>query len=129
MSVKTCNFTVPFASLLTMNVFIMYTLKSRSNTMLGRSSSQGQSQGQTMRNSERQITITLLLVTFVFLILSIPGLVMVFYTHYIDVRRSAHIFAGYYLFYNVAQKAVYTNHGINFFFYVISGKKIQDRFD
>ena len=119
------NFTVPFASLLTMNVFIIYTLKSRSMTFLGGSSNQGHSQGQTMRNSERQITITLLLVTFVFLILSIPGLVMVFYTNYIDVRRSKYTFAGYYLFYNVAQKAVYTNHGINFFLYVISGKKFR----
>ena len=119
------NFTVPFASLLTMNVFIIYTLKSRSNTIVRRSGSQGQPQGQTMRNSERKITITLLLVTFVFLILSIPGLVMVFYTNYIDVRRSAHTFAGYYLFYNVAQKAVYTNHGINFFLYAISGKKFR----
>ena len=116
------NFTMPFASLLTMNVFIIYTLKSRSNTIVRRSGGQGKPQGQTMRNSERQITITLLLVTFVFLI---PGLVMVFYTNYIDVRRSAHTFAGYYLFYNVAQKAVYTNHGINFFLYVISGKKFR----
>ena len=32
-------------------------------------------------------------------------------------------FAGYFLFYNIAHKMQFTNHGINFFLYVISGKK------
>ena len=40
------NFTVPFASLLTMNAVIIYTLKARSMNLVRRSSSQGQSQGQ-----------------------------------------------------------------------------------
>ena len=108
-----------------MNMFIIHTLKLRSMTLVGRSASQGQSQGQMMRSTERQITVTLLLVTFVFLILSIPGCVFVFYSSYIDVRSSAYTFAGFYLFYNVSQKALYTNHGINFFLYIISGNKFR----
>ena len=33
---------------------------------------------------------------------------------------------GFYLYYNVAQKLHYTNHGINFFLYVISGQKFRN---
>ena len=94
--------------------------------MKRRSGGQGQSEGESMKNTERQITIMLLLVTFGFLILSTPGYIMVFYTNYIDVRKSAHTFAGYYLFYNVGQKTFYSNYGINFFLYVISGRKFRE---
>ena len=34
-------------------------------------------------------------------------------------------FAGYYLFGEISSKAYYTNYGINFFFYVISGQKFR----
>ena len=35
------------------------------------------------------------------------------------------MFAGYYLYSNVAQKLHVTNYGINFFLYVISGRKFR----
>ena len=34
-------------------------------------------------------------------------------------------YAGLHLFYQVGEKAYYTNHGINFFLYVISGQKFR----
>ena len=125
------SYSIPFISLLVMNTVIIHTLRTRSKNIIRRSGgqgqpeSEGQSKGQDMKSSERQITITLLLVTFVFLILVTPVCVMVLYAKYIDVRKSAYTFAGYYLFYNVALKAYYTNHGINFFLYVISGQKFR----
>ena len=33
--------------------------------------------------------------------------------------------AGFYLFYNIGEKTYYTNSGINFFFYVMSGQKFR----
>ena len=125
------SYSLPFISLLLMNTVIIHTLWTRSIKTIRRSGGQGQlegegrPQGQSMKSSERQITITLLLVTFVFLILVTPVCIMVLYAKYADVRKSAYSFAGYYLFYNVAIKAYYTNHGINFFLYVISGQKFR----
>ena len=109
-----------------MNTVIIHTLRKRSAKIKTRSGGQGQTEGENVKNTERQITIMLLLVTFGFLILSTPGYVMLSYTNYIDVRKSAHTFAGYYLFYNVGQKTYYSNYGINFFLYVISGKKFRE---
>ena len=124
----TLTFALPVVSLLIMNSFIIHTAK-RSREFLERSVAQGhrkdQGQGQRMKNSEKQITIMLLLVTFVFIILSTPGCVVVYYRIFVDVRKSPHTFAGYYLFDQVAQKTYYTNYGINFFLYVISGKKFR----
>ena len=125
------SYSLPFISLLIMNTVIIHTLRTRSINTIRRSGGQGQpegeghSQGHIMKNSERQITIMLLLVTFVFLTLVTPVCIMVLYAKYTDVRKSAYSFAGYYLFYNVALKAYYTNHGINFFLYVISGQKFR----
>ena len=43
----------------------------------------------------------------------------------VDFMATPKRFAEYYLFYNAAQKLRFTNHGINFFFYVISGKRFR----
>ena len=67
----------------------------------------------------------LLLVTFGFLILVTPAYVLFFYVILVDVRSSPEAFAGYYLFHNVAQKFRFSNHGVNFLFYVISGEKFR----
>ena len=122
----TLNFALPFILLLIMNTVIIHTLRQRSAKVERRSEGQVQTEGQGMKNIERQITITLPLVTFGFLILSTPDQIMVFYTNYIDVRKSAYTFAGYYLFYNVGQKTYYSNYGINYFLYVISGQKFRE---
>ena len=44
---------------------------------------------------------------------------------FVNFFLSPQAFAGYYLFYSVASKLQFTNYGINFFFYVISGKKFR----
>ena len=90
---------------------------------------QGQVQGQCQisknRTSERQIYITLLLVTFSFLIFTTPPYVLMFYIMFIDYKKSAYSFAAFYLFYQVGQKSYYTKYGINFFLYVMSGRKFR----
>ena len=119
------NFFLPFVLLLIMNSVIIMTLQRRSgNQKLQR---QGQNEGQTskMKNTERQIFITLLLVTFGFLVLNAPAYSFFVYAQVYDFDKSPKAYAGYNLFVEVSSKAYYTNYGINFFFYVMSGKKFR----
>ena len=124
----TLTFVFPVVYLLIMNSVIIHIAR-RSRALLGRPLAQdqrgGQGQGQRMKNAEKQITVMLLLVTFVFIILSTPGCVVVYYRIYVDIRKFPYTFAGYYLFDQFAQKTYYTNYGINFFLYVISGQKFR----
>ena len=111
-----------------MNSVIIHTLRTRSHLNVTGSKSQGQNEGQTskMKSSETQIYIMLLLVSFAFLLFTTPGYVLIFYISFVNFLSSANSYAGYYLFYNVAQKLNYTNHGINFFLYVMSGHKFRN---
>ena len=123
------TFVFPFNSLLAMNCVIINTLRQRSFNHLPRGHSKGQGQNEVsvtrIKTSERQIYQILLLVTFSFLILSTPAIAFRLYSMFHDYRKSPQTFAGFCLFYNVAQKLNYTNTGINFFLYVISGKKFR----
>ena len=117
----TINFALPFILLLIMNCVVIYTLRNRSVKNVH----QGQGQSHKIKSSESQIYVILLLVTFAFLILTTPAYIVFLYIMFADFHRSPNDFAGFYLFYNVAQKAHLTNHGINFFLYVISGGKFR----
>ena len=116
------HFILPFILLLIMNSVIIHTLNKRSKFNLG----QGQNEGQTTKpkTSEGQIFTMLLCVTFGFLILTTPVKVLVFYMNYHH-SNTPQYFAGLYLFYQIGEKTYYTNHGINFFLYVISGHKFR----
>ena len=72
-----------------------------------------------------QIYIILLLVTFAFLVLMTPGYVLFVYVMLVDYRRTPQSFSGYIFIHSFSQKTFYTNYGINFFLYVISGKKFR----
>ena len=123
----TITFALPFVLLLSMNSVIIHTLQTRSMIKITQSEGQGQNEGQTskLKNSEKQIFILLLLVTFAFLILTTPGYAMILYVNFVDYTKSPKSFAEYYLIYNIGQKTYYTNYGINFFLYVISGQKFR----
>ena len=119
------NFFLPIVLLLIMNCVIIRTLRSRSvDQKLQR---QGRNEGQTskMKNTERQIFITLLLVTFGFLVLNAPAYSFFVYTQVYDFHKSPKSYAVYNLFIEIASKSYYTNYGINFFFYVMSGRKFR----
>ena len=125
----TIRFFLPFTLLLTMNCFIIYTLRTRSkfNVTKSEGHGQGQSEGKPpkMKMVENQIFVTLLLVTFAFLILTTPAYLFYFYGMFVNFRKSAQSFAEYYLFNNAARQAYITNYGINFYLYVLSGKKFR----
>ena len=125
------SYALPFILLLAMNSVIIHKIRNRSNFMVkqGRNEGQGQNESKTkatkMKTSDKQVYAILLLVTFGFLILTTPGYLLFLFIMVVDFTTSAKLFAGYYLFYNVAQKMHYTNHVINFFLYVISGQKFR----
>ena len=118
------NFVFPFISLLTMNSVIIHTLRTRSLIVFN---GQGQNEGQSskLKNSEKQIYITLLLVTFGFLILSTPSYVFYFYRIVYNYKQSSLTYAIFYLYFQCAAKLHYTNAGVNFFLYVMSGQKFR----
>ena len=72
---------VPSILLLLMNCLIIHTLRRRSNFKVTRSEGQGHTEGQSSKitSTERQIYIMLLLVSFGFLIFTIPGYALIFY--------------------------------------------------
>ena len=115
------NILFPFVSLLIMNSVIIHTLRERSGV-------QGQIQGRQtikIKGSERQIYITLLLVTFTFLILNMPAYTFIVYAWFYNYKSSAATIAGTSLWNSIAHQTLYTNYAINFFLYVISGNKFR----
>ena len=123
-------FVIPFTLLLIMNSVIVHTLCKRSRAFLGESQGQIGGDGQTpkMKNTEKQIIAMLLLVTFGYLILVTPGYLLLFYTMFVDFTNSPKTYAEFTLVSSIGQKMFYTNFGINFYSYVISGQKFQERF-
>ena len=123
------NYAIPFVLLLAMNSVIIHKIHNRSNFMVIQNESEntgpGQNKATKIKNSDKQVYAILLLVAFGFLILTTPGYLFFLFAVTVDFRTCPKKFAVFYLFYNVAEKLHYTNHGINFFFYVTSGQKFR----
>ena len=116
------GFIFPFLSLLIMNSLIIYSLRKRTKLM---SQTQDQTEGQNLKNKhEKQIVTMLLLVTCVFLTLNLPVRSLVFFVNF-SVGSIPDNYAKLHLFYQVGEKVYFTNHGINFFLYVMSGQKFR----
>ena len=132
------SYVLPFILLLIMNAVIIHFLRQRlqwARILEGQGLGQGRSQGQVPdhkaakdKTSQRHIYVTLLLVSFTFLILTTPACFFTFYVMFVDYTKTPLRMAGYYLYYHFGQKSLVTNNAINFFLYVTSGKKVQERF-
>ena len=111
------NFIIPLILFLSMNSVIIHTLRKRSMSRVVMSEGQGHGQGQTtkLNSSEKQMFVTLLLVSFAFLICTIPQYSILLYINLLDYRRSPALLAGFHLHHSIGQKAYYTNYGINFY--------------
>ena len=130
------NGLVPFTLLIYMNYVIVKKVRI-SRKMFedheGQGKLKGESQNnaantkrqQTMKNTENQLTIMLLLVTILFLILMIPTYIRYIYTQFIKTDTPAK-YASFALFFQISQKLYNTNNGINFFLYCISGQKFRN---
>ena len=132
------NFAFPFLSLLVMNSVIIHTLWNRSRFGLridqGHVQGQGQGKGQgkgqehdgKLKNSEKQIYLTLLLITFGFLVLSTPSYAFNISQLIYNYNKSPYSYSGFHLFLQVARNVHYTNCGVNFFLYVMSRHKFRN---
>ena len=112
------QFVVPFFCLITMNSVIIHTLRRRSSQQLGQNSK--------MKTSEKQIYAILLLVALSFVIFITPMcLLNDVFAMFMDLTSTPRDFAQFYLSESVVHKLHFTNNGINFFLYVISGRKFR----
>ena len=113
-----------------MNSAIIHTLHQRS---IGQGQIQGQVLGQAktefqntkIKQSEEQIYVMLLFATFAFLILTTPFYVWAFLRNFYH-SDSLWYYAALVFLQSVASAAMYTNCGINFFLYVVSGQKFRE---
>ena len=119
------HFALPFVSLLIMNSFIIHKLRTRSILATDSIRESNHGENSKTKNSELQVFAILLLVTFALVILTTPAYVFFLFIMFIDFSKTPKLIAGYYLFYNVAKKMQFANHGFNFFLYVISGQKFR----
>ena len=117
------QFVIPFILLLIMNSVIIHKIRTRS--VFKQEVTSSVNENYKTKTSESQIFAVLLLVTFTFIILTTPAYVFFLYIRMVDFSKTPGHLAIYYLFYNCAQKMQYTNNGINFFLYVISGQKFR----
>ena len=118
-------FLLPFLLLLIMNNFIIHTLRNR--PALLKISSDTTRRNTTMKHSEKQVYVTLLSVTFSFLILLAPV-----YTYELVIEITGYSsktplsIAGTFLYLEIASQMANTNYGINFFLYALSGAKFRN---
>ena len=120
------DFIFPFVALLAMNSVIIHTIRTRK--ILSVTSQKGQ-KDQKFKMHEKQIYAMLLLVSFAFLILTTSPYVLFLFNLIIDFNQlSPKYQAAHVLVYSITQKLNCTNNGINFFLYVLSGKKFRDDF-
>ena len=117
------NFALPFVLLLFMNSVIIHKIHNRS--ILTNQDDGSKQKSMKSSTSEKQMFAILFLVTFGFLILSTPGYICMLYIMVVDFYVTPSLFADYHFFYSFASKLGITNHGINFFLYVISGHKFR----
>ena len=120
------NYIIPFILLMIMNSVIIHTLRNRP-TVGATCQGQGQSEGKgtKVKNSEKHIYVILLLVTFGFLILSTPSHVFYLLQMVYNFNTTPSSSAAFHLFLQIAGNMHYTNSGINFFLYVLSGRKFR----
>ena len=119
------QFIIPFVLLLLMNSIIIHKIRTRSVFKQEKGSTENSTENSKTKNPESQMFAILLLVTFAFLMLTTPSYVFFLYVRIVDYTRTPEKMARYYLFYNSAHKMSISNHGINFFLYVISGQKFR----
>ena len=120
-------FMIPFVLLLTMNCVIIFILRQRARSNLTRSTGQGQTQGQGKgqdKSFENQIYMTLLLVTFTFLVLTTPIMSVIFWQTF-NFQPTPKMIAINYLWFTIGETFIFTNNSINFFLYVMSGRKFR----
>ena len=108
------NPVVPFVSITVMNSFILYTICKRKNTELGQSS--------IAHKVESQLTVMLVLICTTYLVLTFPFEFRELYMYYVGYSRTP---VAHFVF-KVTFELMMLNSGINFFLYLMSGRKFRN---
>lgn len=121
---------VPFMTILTLNVIIIYTLKQRSvnfNRENWEKEEEASSKPEQRIRSAKdtQLVIMLLTVTFALLILTAPKNLHYVIFLLVDYKQDAQIYAVFNLLYQVTVLMYYTNSAVNFYLYCLSGSKFR----
>ncbi len=111
---------LPFVSLLAMNIAIITTLRRRNRALGGVAKTTTNKE-----NYEMQLTVMLMLVSFIFLLLSLPQYVRYIVFNLIDYEKTPWLHAIYTMCYQISHKLYITNAGVNFFLYVVGGSKFR----
>ena len=126
------NFIIPFSLLIHMNYAIVKAVRNsrkmfRTNTDIAVSKKdQGlDRRRRTMKNTENQLTVMLLLVTVLFLILLFSAYIRFIYSTFVE-RDTPSKYASSLLMFEITHKLYNTNNGINFFLYCISGARFRN---
>ena len=122
------NAIIPFSLLIHMNyVIINRVSQSRKMFLIAEIDvvNQDKKRQLAMKNAENQLTIMLLLVTTLFLVLLIPTYTRFMYLTFVKID-SPEKYATLMLFYHITNKLYFSNNGINFFLYCISGQKFRN---
>ncbi len=120
------NAVLIFGALIVMNGFIISAVRGRSKLLQTMGNAENTSEmTKQQRSVERQITIMLLLVSFLYLILIGPGFVHFLQWLVVSPTRDPLTYANFVLSYNICQKLFFTNNAVNFFLYCVSGRKFR----
>ena len=133
---STLNCFVPFVMLITLNTYLIRAIRARTrkvqaHDVLPDVASIAQAPTtkkitRTRHSMERQLSVMLLLVSFMFLALTVPQYVR--YMTYLVVNPEADpdTYAQYLFAYHFSNKLFFTNNALNFFLYTIGGSKFRE---
>ncbi|CAH1783616.1 unnamed protein product [Owenia fusiformis] len=138
----------PVVALMCFNTLIIRSIRDQSKKILNLRVGQGHSRSQSnasndsrlirqssketwglsrgdIHSRQRQLTLMLLLVTFTFILLTLPQYIR--YTLYVtlDYHSSAKLYALYTLIYHISNKLWFTNCAVNFYLYCLVGEKFR----
>ena len=129
------NGIIPFSMLIFMNSVIVQTVR-ESRNLFGQTTTKAtkdntleiqqgmKTRQRAMKSAEKQLTIMLLLVTFLFSILLIPTYIRFIYLTLVK-SDTPEKYARAILLFQITYKLYATNNGVNFFLYCISGQKFR----
>ena len=108
---------LPFASVLTMNSIILFKLCKRKSS--------GISTSTAIQKAQKQLIIMLLSISSTYLVLTIPFEAREIYLYYVTYANTPEGFAENFFAFAVTHELITVNSGINFFLYLLSGRKFR----